>query len=335
LALEADNVSALEKLLSASEAVPALHPAIISAFGWVSARDLQGIAKDLLAAASPFRRAVAVDACVAHGVAAGQPLVVALTDPNPTLRARALRAAGELGQRELMTVCAGAMNDDDPTCRYWAARSTALLGERNRSVGALAEMGTEKTPHATSAFRLAFQAMSLSVSDALLRNLATEPLDIRRVIEGSGIAGNPKYVHWLIKRMGDPATARLAGESFSLITGTDVAAANLDGVPPEATESVSDDDARDEAEAMDNDLPWPDAFKVENWWAANAHRYQAGTRYFMGAPVTHEHCLQVLRNGFQRQRILAAHYLCLLEPGTPLFNTSAPAWRQQRLLARM
>jgi len=37
----------------------------------------------------------------------------------------------------------------------------------------------------------------------------------------------------------------------------------------------------------------------------------------------------------QRQRVLAAHYLCLLEPGTPLFNTSAPAWRQQRLLAKM
>jgi hypothetical protein len=37
----------------------------------------------------------------------------------------------------------------------------------------------------------------------------------------------------------------------------------------------------------------------------------------------------------QRQRILAAHYLCLLDPGTPLFNTSAPAWRQQRWLAKM
>jgi hypothetical protein len=46
-------------------------------------------------------------------------------------------------------------------------------------------------------------------------------------------------------------------------------------------------------------------------------------------------CIDVLKNGYQRQRILAAHYLCLLDPGTPLFNTSAPAWRQQRLLARM
>jgi hypothetical protein len=55
----------------------------------------------------------------------------------------------------------------------------------------------------------------------------------------------------------------------------------------------------------------------------------------MGKPVTREHCIDVLKNGYQRQRILAAHYLCLLDPGTPLFNTSAPAWRQQRLLAAM
>jgi hypothetical protein len=55
----------------------------------------------------------------------------------------------------------------------------------------------------------------------------------------------------------------------------------------------------------------------------------------MGQPVTKEHCIHVLKTGYQRQRILAAQYLCLLERGTPLFNTSAPAWRQQRLLAKM
>jgi hypothetical protein len=42
-----------------------------------------------------------------------------------------------------------------------------------------------------------------------------------------------------------------------------------------------------------------------------------------------------LKTGFQRQRIAAAEYLTLLAPGTPLFNTAAPAWRQQRLLAKM
>jgi len=69
---------------------------------------------------------------------------------------------------------------------------------------------------------------------------------------------------------------------------------------------------------------------IEKWWAANGGRFQPGTRYFIGAPVTREHCIGVLKNGYQRQRILAAHYLCLLEPGTPLFNTSAPPGGSKR-----
>jgi hypothetical protein len=88
---------------------------------------------------------------------------------------------------------------------------------------------------------------------------------------------------------------------------------------------------------MDEDegLPWPDQAKVQSWWASNADRFQPGVRYFMGAQPSWEHCLQVLKDGYQRQRIAAAEYLCLLRPGTMLFNCEAPAWRQQRLLAQM
>jgi len=97
------------------------------------------------------------------------------------------------------------------------------------------------------------------------------------------------------------------------------------------------DDPDDDDVAMDEDdsLPWPDVPKITAWWAANSLRFQSGVRYFMGEPVSREHCLSVLKGGCQRQRIAAAQYLCLLQPGTPLFNTSAPAWRQQRWLAKM
>ena len=142
---------------------------------------------------------------------------------------------------------------------------------------------------------------------------------------------------WLIERMADEGVARQAGEAFSLITGVDLSLLDLERRVPKTLESGPNDNPEDENVEMDPDegLPWPDADKVEKWWAANAHRFHKGVRYFMGAPVTREHCIDVLKNGYQRQRILAAHYLCLLNPGTPLFNTSAPAWRQQRLLARM
>jgi uncharacterized protein (TIGR02270 family) len=137
--------------------------------------------------------------------------------------------------------------------------------------------------------------------------------------------------------MGKNETARVAGEAFSLLTGADLAFLDLERKPPENFESGPNDDPNDPNVEMDPDdgLPWPHPERIQKWWGANSGRFQAGTRYFLGAPVTREHCLDVLKNGYQRQRILAAHYLCLLEPGTPLFNTSAPAWRQQRLLAKM
>ena len=111
----------------------------------------------------------------------------------------------------------------------------------------------------------------------------------------------------------------------------------LDRPAPENFEAGPNDDPDDPDVDMDPDdgLPWPDAAKIEKWWKDNEGRFRKGTRSFMGAPVTRDHCIDVLENGCQRQRILAAHYLCLLEPGTPLFNTTAPAWRQQRALAKM
>ena len=69
--------------------------------------------------------------------------------------------------------------------------------------------------------------------------------------------------------------------------------------------------------------------------AADDPYQPAGTRYFMGEPVNTDNCRRVLREGYQRQRIAAALYLSLMEPGTPLFPTSAPAWRQQRWLAKL
>jgi uncharacterized protein (TIGR02270 family) len=179
--------------------------------------------------------------------------------------------------------------------------------------------------------------MGLSQAHELLSVLAQDPARQRRLIQGSGIAGDFVYVPWLIKHMADDKTARLAGEAFSTITGADLEKLRLDRGRPEDFESGPNDDPADPNVDMDEDdgLPWPDPGRIQNWWAANESRFQKGTRYFMGAPVTREHCIDVLKNGYQRQRILAAHYLCLLEPGTPLFNTSAPAWRQQRLLAKM
>ena len=122
-----------------------------------------------------------------------------------------------------------------------------------------------------------------------------------------------------------------------MMAGVDLALGKLDCSQPEGVQSGPLDDADDPSVDLDEDegLPWPDVEKIAAWWKTNGTRFQDDTRYFMGQPPSREHCINVLKTGYQRQRVAAAQYLCLLEPGTPLFDTSAPAWRQQRLLVKM
>lgn len=99
------------------------------------------------------------------------------------------------------------------------------------------------------------------------------------------------------------------------------------------------EDPDDDNVALDEDesLPWPDPERVQGWWQANQARFtttsSAGRRVFMGEVPSPAQALQVLREGGQRQRIAAAQWLGPLVPGSKLFQTAAPAWRQQRWLA--
>lgn len=333
-ALEEKDDCRLDKLFSLVAAVPQAWPGLISAYGWVSAHYLQGTGAALLASRDSLRRQAGIAACVMHGVNPGAALTRALTDPEPRLRARALRAAGELGQRELLTECLAALPDADTACRFWAAWSAVLLGERGKAIGALEGFALTPNPFRSRALRLLLQVLDLPRVQQLLKTIAQDPANKRLLIHGAGIAGAGQYLPWLIGHMGDDQHARLAGASFSMITGLDLAYLDLERKPPEGFEVGPTESPDDEKVDMDPDdsLPWPDAIKMQAWWHANEARFQPGTRYFMGAPLSVAHCNQVLRDGYQCQRSAAALHLSLLRPGTPLFAWRAPAWRQQRWL---
>lgn len=227
------------------------------------------------------------------------------------------------------------MTDKDVACRFWAAWSAVLLGNRTSAVEMLKTFSATINSFQELALRLALKVMVLNEVHTFLKTLAQNPSNMRCLIQGAGICGDSHFVPWLIKQMEDPKLARLAGESFSFITGLDLAYLDLERDAPENTEVKSDDDLQDDDVQMDEDdnLPWPDPIKIQSWWESNQVNFVAGQRYFMGKPVAHEQLVQILKQGYQRQRIAAAQYLCLLEPGTQLFPANAPAWRQQRWLA--
>jgi uncharacterized protein (TIGR02270 family) len=336
-AIEGNDRSRLDRLISLAAARVGVHRGITSACGWLSPKQLRGIVASLLVADDPASRLVGITACAMHRVDPGLVAGRWLADHDARVRARALRAVGELGLHELRPACLAALSDDDEECRLWAAWSGVLVGDRGSALAALADAAGAPEPQRPRAFALSIQAMTLTWAHRILEGVARNPKQRRWLITGASVTGDPAYAPWLIAQMAAANTARLAGEAFTLITGANLATLGLERTRPEGFQSGPNIDRDDPNVGLDPDegLPWPDPERAGCWWDANQARFQPGTRHFMGAPVTREHCTDVLRNGYQRQRILAAHHLCLLDPGTPLFNTSAPAWRQQRLLAEL
>lgn len=336
-AIEAWDVRRLDALFALAEAIPAGQRGLISAFGWQSHDRLQGVVVDLLKSNGRFRRSVGVAACAVHRVDPGLFAARRCEDAEPQVRARALRTAGELGKSELRSHLGTAIADDDADCRFWAAWSAVLLGDRRRALESLLSMALTPNSNRAGAFQVVFQV--LHVTEAHER-LSALPQDAQRrawLIRGVGYVGDPSYAPWLIGSMRDPETAQIAGEAFSLITGCDLERQHLDRDKPEDIEQGPDDNAEnpDVAMSADQELPWPDAEKVQAWWHEHGAGFATGARHFMGAPVSRERCIEVLRNGYQRQRIVAAIHLGLLTPGTPLFEWRAPAWRQAQAMARL
>lgn len=333
-AIEERDAAGLERSLVLVQALPELQAGLVSAFAWVSTSSLRGIAKVLLEVPDAFRRQIGLAACAAHGVDPGASLAVALKDADAALRARALRVIATLGRVDSLPDCANAMADADTDCVFEAARAAALLGDSRQAGPMLRSLALVPGRHRASALGLALKLLALADVHAMLNTLSQNPGDARLLVRGIGVAGDAHYVPWLIQQMENPRLARIAGESFSLITGADVAQHELERKLAEPPETGPGDDPGDDDMAMDEDhgLPWPEPAKVAAWWQANGVRFNAGTRYFVGEPLSLAHCLRVLKEGYQRQRIAAAEWRCLLQPGTPLFNTAAPAWRQQRWL---
>jgi uncharacterized protein (TIGR02270 family) len=336
-ALEDQDPARLDQVIAVAQAVEPACAGLLAAAEWMDPRGLRGTVARLLRDADGFKRMLGVAACAMHRVDPGIADGRYLADPETLVRTRALRAAGELGTVDLAPSCAALAAASDQPDRVWAAWSAVLLGDRGRGLAALTEQGQSKGTHRALAFRLALLAMKPAGGHQLLKQLAQEPAEWRWLLEGSGLSGDIRYVPWLIRQMADLRMARLAGEAFALITGADLPQESLDRPAPEDFVSGPTDDPDDPDVGVDpdDDLPWPHAAKIDAWWTAHRGRFVEGERYFMGQPPTRQHCVQVLKTGYQRQRILAAQHLCLLEPGTPLFNTAAPASRQARLLAQM
>ncbi|MDF0673879.1 MAG: TIGR02270 family protein [Nitrospira sp.] len=335
MAFESGVEARIQAVLDAVTAKPELVTGMISALGWLPFEQASPHIQRFLTSQVHLHRQVGIAGCAVHRVDPKQALTQAVTSRNLVLCARALKAVGELGRKDLLGAVKENFKAEDETVRYWAAWSGALLGEP-AAIPVLRQFVKSGPPKREQACAMALRQMSTELGQTWLKVLASDPATLRFAVQAAGVMGDPANIPWLIQQMANPNMARVAGESFTFITGIDLAYEDLDTDKPEGFEAGPTEDPEDENVAMDadEDLPWSDPQLIEKWWSQNKSRFTNGTRYLCGQPMAIESLNHVLRIGKQRQRVAAALELAMRWPGTPLFNTSAPGFRQTALLQR-
>ena len=203
-----------------------LRPGLISALGWLEFATVSSWIARLLQARSPEHRAVGVAACAIHRRDPGTALDAAISDPDPLLRARALRAVGELKRHDLSNPVREQLKSEDETCRFWAAWALTMNGERS-GLSELTRWFDRPDALGGRALQTGLRALHLDESRACVRALVQQPHLDRSAVIGVGVVGDPASIPWLIQKMESPSLARIAGEAFSMIAGVDLAAQNL------------------------------------------------------------------------------------------------------------
>jgi len=337
LAFESCDETRISLLLEKAGKTPIASEAVIEALGWLTLEQALPHIKKLLASADPVHQYIGMAASAFHRYDPGEFLANAFYYDDLRLRARSLKAVGELGGRGDKLIPVHLKNRQkvhDPASRFQAAWSSLLLGDTTSLEHLRAIILDETSPFREEALQVSARRMNLKEAQALQGELAKKADSQRLAVIGEGIIGDPALIPWLVKQMKIPALARIAAQSFSFITGLDISGEQLEGTWPEGFEAGPNDDPTDDNVETDPDenLPWPDPEKIYAWWETNKDKYPRETRLLLGKPITPDHLQHILQTGRQRQRAAAALELALLKPGKPIFNTAAPAKRQMEAL---
>ena len=336
LALDSGLPERIEPVVEIGCSSPELQRGLISAAAWNVGQYSHDLLKRLIESDQSTCRRVGVAAYAGRREDPGQLLFELVRDEDPLVRARSLRAIGELGRLDLSQVACSATSDDDDACRFWAAWTAARLSGRSGAiVGALREFAQRPGRFTERAVAISARTTKPDVARKWLGELWKDPTLMRAATIGAGVLGDPELVDTLFQMMQVEAVARVAGEAFSMITGVDLAYDDLDQDTPEGFQSGPNEDPEDENVALDPDenLPWPNHQLVAKWWSDHRGDFQSGQRYLCGREISVESLGKTLVDGNQRQRAAAALELAILQPGKPLFNVCAPGFRQQHWLS--
>jgi len=241
---------------------------------------------------------------------------------NIELYIASLKITGELKRFDLIEDVLKAIDHDDESVRFWAIRSAIFIGDKSQ-VTKLEPYISEPSELQYEAIQIAFRVLPVATAREWVSKLVNDPDKMRTLIIITGVIGDPFAIDWLLQKMNETEFARVAAEAFCLITGTNLVAKDMTSPAPEDADTLPSEDADDDNVKMhdDENLPWPNVIKVQNYWNSIKANYTAGQRYLLGNHIGLLFLKNNIDSALQRQRHAMAIEISLIDKNEKLFNT--------------
>ena len=217
LAFESGQDQRIKMVLEAAATDPELSLGLISALGWLRFDQVKEHIDQLLRSLTPELRRIGVAAFAVHRQDPGSTLVDALNDEDTFLKARAIRAVGELGRIDLLHMLKNQLAAEDKECQFWAGWSAVLLGDRDEALKFLKTFATSESPFRESALNLTLRVMDNTSAQNWLKEMSQQPDWLRYTVIGAGVAGDPAHIPWIIEHMEVPELSRLACKEWGTL----------------------------------------------------------------------------------------------------------------------
>ncbi len=327
-AMRSHEIPKIQKAVQVGLSNERTFKGLVSALGWLPAEIIRPWVERFLNGKDMNHKYLGVAACSIRREDPGELLTNILQREDclkhVKLHSRALRLIGELRRQDLMPALQAAAGSSKADIAFWASWSSILLGQ-HAMVRNLHPLVLKRGPFQARAIQLVFRVLPVEQGREWISVMTKDPANIRAVVSATGVLGDPHAVNWLISKMNDPLLARLAGESFSTITGVDLEKHQLNTQPPAGQSPIPNDDPADPNVDLDEEenLPWPNVEKITELWRHHGANFLVGRRYFLGKAITPEWLKSRIADGTQRQRHAAALELALIDPQCRLINTRA------------
>ncbi|MDX8467177.1 hypothetical protein RFM26_15905 [Mesorhizobium sp. VK23B] len=205
----------------------------------------------------PRLRALGLSALWHHRIDPGPRLHDLMSDSDTNVRRRAIKLAGALRRRDLLSAVLAGLDGPAPKERLAAALAACLLGETPSAHPVVDQIVLTEPSLAEAAIEIRLLTTPTKAGKSWLQKHLERPARRGVATASIGLFGDRSVMPWLIEKMREPEIAGAAGASLRDLFEVDFGDTDLFVTDPAVL--------GDGFAALDGDL-LPAADRVEAWW---------------------------------------------------------------------